>query len=293
MAASIDCNVATSTIAPEAPDTYTDRVDAPSLYQFIDFRAAASPDRHKRMPPIVEQIIAGFAHPSKLPGGSTEQYRTLPTLLLYDNTGLDLFDRITYLPEYYLTDCEIDVLRTHINAIVAQIPDDSDVIELGCGSLRKTQLLLDALNQQRSGVTYYAIDVMPQPLHDSMEALAPKFSEVSFVALCGTYDEVLKHFTKSTRRKTVLWLGSSIGNFPCHGAVEFLTGISDTALAANDAIIIGMDKQKSPDIIMAAYHDSQDITSKFELNALSHANYVLSNYVSELKGSLSTEDKHV
>ncbi|KAJ2011144.1 hypothetical protein GGI06_004647 [Coemansia sp. S85] len=122
---------------------------------------------------------------------------------------------------------------------MAHIPDNSDVIELGCGSLRKTQILLDALNQQRSGVTYYAIDVMPQPLHDSMESLAPKFANVSFVALCGTYDEVLTHFKKSTRRKTVLWLGSSIGNFACDGAVQFIAGISDNTLTANDSTIIG------------------------------------------------------
>ncbi|KAJ2020821.1 hypothetical protein GGI03_002526 [Coemansia sp. RSA 2337] len=285
----------TTRIAPKSPDAYKassqDSVDASSQYQFIDFRAAASPDRQKRMPPIVEQIITGLATLTELPGGSTAKYRTLPTLLLYDNTGLDLFDRITYLPEYYLTDCEIDVLRTNIDGIVAQIPDDSDVIELGCGSLRKTQILLDALNQRRSGVTYYAIDVMPQPLHDSMDSLAPKFVNVSFVALCGTYDEVLTHFKKSTRRKTLLWLGSSIGNFSCDGAVKFLTDISDSALAVNDAVIIGMDKQKAPEIIMAAYHDSQDITVKFELNALSHANYIFSSYIAELNGSLSASDE--
>ncbi|KAJ2582485.1 hypothetical protein GGH95_001506 [Coemansia sp. RSA 1836] len=257
-----------------------------SSYRFIDYRVTASPDHHPAMPPIVKQIITGLTCPSELPGGGGggDKYRSLPTLLLYDNTGLDLFDRITYLPEYYLTDCEIDVLRTHITAIVAQIPDDSDVIELGCGSLRKTQILLDALNQQRSRVTYYAIDVMPQPLHDSMEALAAKFSEISFVALPGTYDEVLRHFTKSTRRKTVLWLGSSIGNYHCSEAIEFLAGLSDTALAVDDAVIIGMDKQKAPEIIMAAYHDSQGVTAEFKLNELRHANELISKYAADQSG---------
>ncbi|KAJ2749246.1 hypothetical protein GGI19_005754, partial [Coemansia pectinata] len=242
-------------------------------YEFIDFRAAASADR-QHLSPIVEQIITGLTTLTELPGGSTK-YRSLPALLLYDNAGLELFDRITYLPEYYLTNCEIDVLRMHIQDIVAQIPSNSDVIELGCGSLRKTQILLDALNQHRSGVSYYAIDVMPQPLHDSMENLAPKFANVSFVALCGTYDEVLGHFEKSTRRKTVLWLGSSIGNYSCKEATEFLTGISDM-LATNDSVIIGMDKQKAPEIIMAAYHDSQGITNEFKMNELKHANRLIS-----------------
>ncbi|KAJ2792435.1 hypothetical protein GGI18_000399 [Coemansia linderi] len=64
-----------------------------------------------------------------------------------------------------------------------------------------------------------------------------------------------------TRRKTVLWLGSPIGNFACDGAVQFIAGISDSALTANDAFIVGMDRQKAPEIIMDAYHDSQGITA--------------------------------
>ncbi|KAI8324090.1 hypothetical protein GQ54DRAFT_296376, partial [Martensiomyces pterosporus] len=257
--------------------------ESPQLYQFIDYRAAASPDSHKRMPAIVKQIIESLTTTTALPGSAAET-RSLPTLLLYDDHGLDLFDHITYLPEYYLTDCEIEVLKTNMDAIVAEIPDNSDVIELGCGSLRKTQILLDALNKRRKGVRYYAIDVMPQPLHASMGSMAPKFSNLSLIALCGTYDEVLVHFKKSTRPKTVLWLGSSIGNCTSSEAVEFLSGIASSALVPGDAIIIGMDRQKDPSIIMDAYHDSRGLTAEFELNALTHANSILCDYARRVRG---------
>ena len=36
--------------------------------------------------------------------------KSLPTELLYDDAGLQLFDQITYLPEYYLTAAEADIL---------------------------------------------------------------------------------------------------------------------------------------------------------------------------------------
>lgn len=36
--------------------------------------------------------------------------KQLPTLLLYDEAGLRLFEDITYLSEYYLTNNEIEVL---------------------------------------------------------------------------------------------------------------------------------------------------------------------------------------
>jgi uncharacterized SAM-dependent methyltransferase len=59
--------------------------------------------------------------------------KTLPTLLLYDNAGLKLFERITYLDEYYLTGDEIDVLENHASQIAERIPDSSMVVELGSG----------------------------------------------------------------------------------------------------------------------------------------------------------------
>ena len=44
--------------------------------------------------------------------------RTLPTLLLYNAEGLRLFEEITYIKEYYLTNAEIEVLTTHAGKIV-------------------------------------------------------------------------------------------------------------------------------------------------------------------------------
>lgn len=62
-----------------------------------------------------------------------EQERRMPTLLLYDEKGLQLFEEITYLEEYYLTDAEIETLTTHAEAIARLIESGSQVIELGSG----------------------------------------------------------------------------------------------------------------------------------------------------------------
>jgi L-histidine Nalpha-methyltransferase / hercynylcysteine S-oxide synthase len=59
--------------------------------------------------------------------------KTLPTLLLYDEQGLKLFERITYLEEYYLTNEEIGVLKEHAKSIAEWIPDGALVVELGSG----------------------------------------------------------------------------------------------------------------------------------------------------------------
>lgn len=50
--------------------------------------------------------------------------------------GLKLFEEITYLDEYYLTNAEIEALAQHADAIAEHIPSGSRLIELGSGYVR-------------------------------------------------------------------------------------------------------------------------------------------------------------
>ena len=59
--------------------------------------------------------------------------KELPTLLLYDEAGLKLFEDITYLDEYYLTNEELALLHEHANSIAKNIPDGAILCELGSG----------------------------------------------------------------------------------------------------------------------------------------------------------------
>lgn len=61
------------------------------------------------------------------------QERRMPTLLLYDEIGLQIFEDITYLDEYYLTNDEIDVLESYGDQIAERIQPGSVVVELGSG----------------------------------------------------------------------------------------------------------------------------------------------------------------
>lgn len=58
---------------------------------------------------------------------------TLPTTLLYDARGLQLFEEITYLDEYYLTNAEIEALTAHARTIAEIIPEHAQLVELGSG----------------------------------------------------------------------------------------------------------------------------------------------------------------
>jgi uncharacterized SAM-dependent methyltransferase len=59
--------------------------------------------------------------------------KRMPTLLLYDCAGLKLFEEITYLNEYYLTNAEIEVLEKYAEQIAERIQPGSMLIEFGSG----------------------------------------------------------------------------------------------------------------------------------------------------------------
>lgn len=97
----------------------------------------ALPNGHSRVPILdirqgaFDISLADQIRHKLNPGKGLE--RRLPTLLLYDEEGLQLFEEITYLDEYYLTNAEIETLNTHAAATARLIESGSQVIELGSG----------------------------------------------------------------------------------------------------------------------------------------------------------------
>jgi len=64
---------------------------------------------------------------------SAGKEKKMPTMLLYDEAGLKLFEEITFLDEYYLTNAEIEVLHRYADHIAERIETGSQLIELGSG----------------------------------------------------------------------------------------------------------------------------------------------------------------
>src|SRR4051812_34145779 len=70
--------------------------------------------------------------------------RELPTKYLYALDGSDIFDRITRLPEYYVTRAETAALTSAVTAL-GQVGCWDRLLEVGAGFGRKTRILLDEL----------------------------------------------------------------------------------------------------------------------------------------------------
>ncbi|KAJ3150315.1 hypothetical protein HK101_001965 [Irineochytrium annulatum] len=225
------------------------------------------------------------AAPTAASTSPAEMLRSIPTLVLYDDRGLDLFDQITYLDEYYLTNAEINVFEDWAKEIIGTcVSDGGIVVELGVGSMRKTKYLLEAIVAQNIKVTYYALDLSEQSLVDSLIPLAAAFPSIRVVGLLGTYDDSLAYVAQNVPThtlagdrisRTILWLGSSIGNLTRREAADFLRKIKDEVMEHGDTFLCGIDRRNDPKTVKLAYDDPKGVTREFIMNGLDHVNRIL------------------
>ncbi|KAI6161859.1 histidine-specific methyltransferase [Pisolithus thermaeus] len=210
-------------------------------------------------------VLAGLSKPYN--------EKELPNLLLYNEEGLRLFEQITYQPDYYLTGLEIDILSRHAHQIADSVPDGAILLELGAGALRKTALILDALEAQEKNVTYFALDLDKPELLRTLAELSSRYTHVSLAGLWGTYDDGCTWLKQiNDRPRIILWLGSSVGNMTRKEAGQFVRTFGDV-LGPRDRFIIAIDSRyHKVDNIRAAYNDRTGVTRRFALNALSNLN---------------------
>lgn len=70
---------------------------------------------------------------SIIDGLTTNNPKLVPSMILYDNRGLQLYEKVTNTDEYYLTRCEEDILNKDVDQITEFISSGSSIIELGSG----------------------------------------------------------------------------------------------------------------------------------------------------------------
>jgi L-histidine Nalpha-methyltransferase len=207
--------------------------------------------------------------------GLRQTPKKMPSKYFYDAKGDQLFQGIMNSPEYYLTDCELEIFTTQSERIVDLITncDESfDLIELGPGDGLKSFHLLEKLNQSKKKFTYIPIDISENIIHFIEESLSLELPGLRINGLKGDYFDMLDMATAiSANRKIILCLGANIGNMPTEEAILFLKELR-SHLMTGDMVILGFDLVKNPNIIKAAYDDREGITARFNLNLLERIN---------------------
>ena len=207
--------------------------------------------------------------PTSLAGLSAKPKR-LPPKYFYDVAGSALFERITQLPEYYPTRCEIALLRE-------QCAGDRLAVS---AELRAWSSSAPARAERRASCS--------APRRRSRPMCRSIFP-ASFCSrtrrCCGAIFRVLRCIRwspisprASPFRTAVAALprvgffpGSTIGNFEPHEAAKFLRHAGDM-LGAGAVLVIGVDLVKDAKILCPAYNDAEGVTAKFNLNLLARIN---------------------
>ncbi|MBE9187935.1 L-histidine N(alpha)-methyltransferase [Microcoleus sp. LEGE 07076] len=217
--------------------------------------------------PTPAEINAG----SDAVSGLTQNPKTLPPKYFYDDRGSKLFELICQLPEYYVTRTETAILQECAGAI-ARLTGPCEIVELGSGSSTKTRILLDAYNQLKYPLHYLPIDISPTILESSACQLLTDYPSLQIHGIVSTYELALAKIAPSPLpTRMICFLGSTLGNLNPQECDLFFSQVVG-ALQPGEYFLLGIDLDKSQDILEPAYDDSQGVTAAFNLNMLRHLN---------------------
>jgi dimethylhistidine N-methyltransferase len=209
--------------------------------------------------PFAADVIAGLtAHPKRL-----------PPKYFYDQAGSVLFEQITELPEYYPTRSELGILRDHAGEIAAFFPANCALIEFGSGSTRKVRALLNAAP---AVAAYVPVDISGEFLQQQAAELRRDHPHLAVHPVADDFTQAFEIPAGVAALPRIgFFPGSTIGNFEPHDAASFLRHVG-RVLRAGAVLIIGVDLEKTPEILNAAYNDASGVTARFNRNLLARIN---------------------
>jgi dimethylhistidine N-methyltransferase len=214
------------------------------------------------MGPEINEIVEGLSKTRK----------AISPKYFYDERGSRLFEKITELPEYYLTDAELQIMRANVDEMAALIGKQASLIEFGSGSSLKTRILLENLDELAA---YVPVDISEDHLWTSAQRIRREFPNIAVHPVVADFTRSFALPTPAVMpvKNVVYFPGSTIGNFEHDMALDLLRVMHQEA-GENGALLIGVDLQKDVDIIDRAYNDSAGVTAEFNLNMLRHLNAV-------------------
>lgn len=216
----------------------------------------AESDQHAE---FEQAVMTGLSLPQK----------SIPCRFLYDERGSDLFEQITQLDEYYPTRTEIALLNAVRYDIAQAVGPGVALVELGSGSSTKTEILIESMSDLAA---YVPIEISETALAGATAKLSKKFPDLRIFPVSADFSNTVT-FPEEVRQfpKFGFFPGSTIGNFETDDAIGLLATLR-RILGENGLLLIGVDLDKSTDILLPAYDDAKNVTAEFIMNILTRIN---------------------
>ena len=218
---------------------------------------------------IAERVDPAFRE--DVLAGLSQYIPAVPARWLYDRRGSELFDEITRLPSYYPTRTETALLKEILPDIAERVRPGTAVVEFGAGSATKTPLLLEAVRP----AAYVPVDISGDYLRESAAEVDARFPSINVEPVVADFARPFElPESIAAMPKLGFFPGSTIGNFVPRTATDLLRSFRDL-LGDGAQLLIGMDKVKPVERLLAAYDDDQGVTAAFNLNLIERINHEL------------------
>jgi L-histidine N-alpha-methyltransferase len=205
-----------------------------------------------------DDVLAGLA--SLIPA--------VPARWLYDRRGSELFDAITRLPTYYPTRTETAIFHEIMPDVARRVAKGAAIVEFGAGSATKTPILIEAV----APAAYVPVDISGEYLEQSAAELQRRFPAVDVIPVVADF---ARPFTLPPEigalPKLGFFPGSTIGNFVPWSATDLLRQFR-ALLGPGAQLLIGMDRVKPVERLIAAYDEPEGVTANFNCNLLERIN---------------------
>jgi dimethylhistidine N-methyltransferase len=209
-------------------------------------------------PAFRADVLAGLAAP--IPA--------VPARWLYDRRGSELFDAITRLPSYYPTRTETALLERIMPQVAGHVLPGAAVVEFGSGSSTKTPLLLRTTHP----AAYIPVDISGDYLRESAARIDAEFPDIPVHPVEADFTRPFAIPPQvADLPKLGFFPGSTIGNFVPASAIDLLR-LFRADLGTGARLLIGMDRVKPIERLLAAYDDPEGVTATFNLNLLHRIN---------------------
>ena len=198
--------------------------------------------------------------------GLTGQPKSLPPKYFYDSRGSALFERISRLPEYYLTRVEHGLIASMAEELMERLRPQ-EVIELGPGSTAKIRTLLDAPSTAAHLSRYVPFDISEPVVRAAARGLVESYPFLRAHGVVADLDEDVARLPAAIGRRLLVYFGSSIGNLDPQPRHDFLVQLRGQ-LSPGDRLLLGVDLVKDVAVLEAAYNDPGGVTAEFNRNIL-------------------------
>ncbi len=175
------------------------------------------------------------------------------------------------MPAYYPTRTETALLQRIMPEVAARVAQGRAVVEFGAGSATKTPILLEAI----APAAYVPVDISGDYLRAERRRASTQQFPGDRRSIPVDADFARPFDLPGADRRTCPSSASSPARrsaISCRAARPTCCASSATLLGAGAQLLIGMDRVKPVERLIAAYDDPEGVTAEFNLNLLDRIN---------------------